>query len=239
MGINVDFVDKLIYITSPHAELLDVQNLINEVRYSEASTSGMAWFKVANATGKDQLSSGVLTGITMSMHEPWQLKYAQGNYQAYMTNGNLVRASGLSPVITYTAGVQNILLQSASATIVTAGGGGGSSPSAIEIATQVDSTLSTSHGSGSWEGVAGSGASPSDIANAVWNADMSLHTASGTAGAFMNFMYGMEGGRWKIDTTLNQMVFYKSDNTTEIARFNLYDKGGSAANDDVYERKRT
>jgi hypothetical protein len=62
--------------------------------------------------------------------------------------------------------------------------------------------------------------------------------ASGTAGAFVNFIYSIEGGRWKIDQTTNQMVFYKEDNVTEIARFDLFGAGGSPASDDVYERKR-
>ena len=47
------------------------------------------------------------------------------------------------------------------------------------------------------------------------------------------------GGRWKIDSTTNQMVFFKSDNITEIARFNLKDVSGNAAIRNVFERVRT
>jgi len=52
------------------------------------------------------------------------------------------------------------------------------------------------------------------------------------------FIHSMEGGRWKIDTTTNQMIFYDEDNVTEIARFNLFDSNGVPASDDVFERVR-
>jgi hypothetical protein len=76
------------------------------------------------------------------------------------------------------------------------------------------------------------------IVEGIWEEDMSLHMTSGTAGEFLNLIYDIEGGRWKIDTTANQMVFYAADNITEIARFDLFDSGGSPASDNVYERRR-
>lgn len=44
------------------------------------------------------------------------------------------------------------------------------------------------------------------------------------------------GGKWEI--TGNQMIFYKSDNTTEFMRFNLFDADGNPAVDNVYKRER-
>jgi hypothetical protein len=35
------------------------------------------------------------------------------------------------------------------------------------------------------------------------------------------------------------MIFYASDNITEVARFNLFDKTGTPSGDNVYERVRT
>lgn len=46
----------------------------------------------------------------------------------------------------------------------------------------------------------------------------------------------MEYGRWLIDENNNQMIFYGTDNTTEIARFNLKDKDGNASYVNVFER---
>ena len=48
----------------------------------------------------------------------------------------------------------------------------------------------------------------------------------------------MTEGRWKIDSSTNQMIFYSADNVTEIARFDLKDSDGTAAVANVFERLR-
>ena len=50
------------------------------------------------------------------------------------------------------------------------------------------------------------------------------------------FIKNIEGGRWKIVD--NQMIFYESDNETEVARFNLYDKQGNLSEENIFERQR-
>ncbi|MCD6149098.1 hypothetical protein J7J18_07030 [bacterium] len=54
----------------------------------------------------------------------------------------------------------------------------------------------------------------------------------------VSFIKDIEGGRWVLDG--HQMVFYKEDNTTEVARFDLYNKDGAliSEEDDAYERRR-
>lgn len=47
-----------------------------------------------------------------------------------------------------------------------------------------------------------------------------------------------EFGRWKIDATNKQLIFYKEDNVTEIARFDLFDLENNKAITNVIERKR-
>jgi hypothetical protein len=44
----------------------------------------------------------------------------------------------------------------------------------------------------------------------------------------------IQTGKWEIDS--NQLKLYKSDNTTVIATFDLYDKNGSPTNDAPYSR---
>lgn len=44
------------------------------------------------------------------------------------------------------------------------------------------------------------------------------------------------GGKWEI--TGNQMIFYESDNVTEVMRFNLFDEDGNPAMTNVYKRER-
>jgi hypothetical protein len=52
----------------------------------------------------------------------------------------------------------------------------------------------------------------------------------------VTFLKDIEGGKWKIEA--NQMIFCKSDNLTEIARFNLKDSSGNPAMTNVFQRER-
>lgn len=52
----------------------------------------------------------------------------------------------------------------------------------------------------------------------------------------ITFLKDIEGGKWKI--VGNQMIFYKSDNSTVVATFNLFDSDGNAAMVNVFERQR-
>jgi len=52
----------------------------------------------------------------------------------------------------------------------------------------------------------------------------------------LDAIYNVEYGRWKIDTALDQLVLYKPDNSTEIARFDLKDATGSPTSDNPFER---
>lgn len=52
----------------------------------------------------------------------------------------------------------------------------------------------------------------------------------------INSLYDMQFGRWRIVN--NQMIFFKEDNVTEIARFNLLDDAGNPTVDAVFERIR-
>jgi hypothetical protein len=74
-------------------------------------------------------------------------------------------------------------------------------------------------------------------ADAVWEEAVTDHSSvSGSFAEAIKLISDIEGGRWKIES--NQMIFYEDDNITEVARFNLYDSGGSPAMEDVFERTR-
>jgi len=57
--------------------------------------------------------------------------------------------------------------------------------------------------------------------------------------ASVDFIRHIEGGRWKIDTSTNQMTFYKDDNVTVVAVFDLKDSSGSPTSDAPFERVRS
>ncbi|MCK4528122.1 hypothetical protein KAW18_12190 [candidate division WOR-3 bacterium] len=54
----------------------------------------------------------------------------------------------------------------------------------------------------------------------------------------LTFIKEIEGGRWKIDTSTKQMIFYNEAGTVEVAKFQLYDKDHNSAYADVMERER-
>lgn len=56
--------------------------------------------------------------------------------------------------------------------------------------------------------------------------------------ADLTFVKDMIGGRWCIDPETAQMVFYKGDNTTEVARFDLRDKNDKPSYLSVFDRNR-
>jgi hypothetical protein len=56
----------------------------------------------------------------------------------------------------------------------------------------------------------------------------------------VDFLVDVEGGGWEIDSANNQWVYYKSDNTTEIARFDLFDPDGNPNSyGPLFKRERT
>lgn len=65
----------------------------------------------------------------------------------------------------------------------------------------------------------------------------SINGTLSTTSTNIQFLVDMEGGRWRI-TAGNQMIFYKADNVTEVARFNLFDINGDPTADAAAERCR-
>ena len=85
---------------------------------------------------------------------------------------------------------------------------------------------------------------PSTVASAVWDKQTSAHQVPGSFGllvqvaaADIDLVKEIETGRWKI---LNdQLILYKSDNVTEVARFDLFDRDGAPTEDHVFDRIKT
>ena len=56
--------------------------------------------------------------------------------------------------------------------------------------------------------------------------------------ADLTFVKDMIGGRWRIDHENFQMIFYKHDNSTEVAKFDLRDKNDDPSYLSVFHRNR-
>ena len=44
-------------------------------------------------------------------------------------------------------------------------------------------------------------------------------------------------GRWKVSESTKEMIFYQDDNSTEIARYGLFDRSGSPSIEELFERR--
>ena len=44
-------------------------------------------------------------------------------------------------------------------------------------------------------------------------------------------------GRWLVDENTKQMIFYQDDNSTEIAKYDLFDRNGNASITELFERR--
>tara|TARA_R110000851_G_scaffold143173_1_gene282057 strand:- start:955 stop:1470 length:516 start_codon:yes stop_codon:yes gene_type:complete len=136
MSYVFDFDNSLIRISQAESSVT-IQELINQIRTAEETIEGIYYGKIASAEGKTSLGNSVSVGITLELLGSWQIKFEDdfgAGYIASITGGNLTGGLG-GDSIAYSAGVQALIVQSASATVVTTGAG--TAPTADEVATAV------------------------------------------------------------------------------------------------------
>lgn len=77
------------------------------------------------------------------------------------------------------------------------------------------------------------------ISGSLENIAININSITSSLGNFGNTMqdlYDIQFGRWHIIN--NQMIFYRSDNVTELVRFNLFDDQNVPSMDAVFDRVR-
>ena len=119
MALSFNHAAKLIGVPQADAQPLTMQVLINAIRTEEASVRGIAEPQIASAAGKDNLGSGVMTGITVNLLGAWKVDFAIGAYQATLSGGNLSDALAR---INNTGSPQVLIQSSAAATIISSAG---------------------------------------------------------------------------------------------------------------------
>jgi hypothetical protein len=112
---------------------IDCSALYGAIKQAQASEEGIIYERVATGSGLSVLGPGVQVGLTVELLGSWQLRFPVGNYIARVAGGNFIGGPGGDP-IAYTAGVQTLLIQSASSTVVNTAG---SIPTANQIAEAV------------------------------------------------------------------------------------------------------
>ncbi len=118
---NFDYVSEIINMEGEPSQDVTIQSLVNSIATAEATEQGILYDQIADREGKTDLGGGVTVGITVELLGNWQLKWPTGNYVATVSEGNLVGGPSGDP-IAYSAGVQQLVIQSAASTIVTTGG---------------------------------------------------------------------------------------------------------------------
>lgn len=144
---------RIITVLAPSTSIT-VQDLLDTCREAEDELVNMVYPPLASASGKDDLGGGDLTGITVKLLNALLAFEARG-------------------------GPSFVKCQVNAGNLVAVDSGGVSmDPIANTAYTQVKVTLSVSAAliPGS------SGATPSDIADAVWDEALSLHNSPGTTG---------------------------------------------------------
>ena len=77
-----------------------------------------------------------------------------------------------------------------------------------------------------------------NLQDSAWTLSSDITDIKSSISTDLTFVRDMIGGRWRIDPVNFQMVFYKEDNTTEVARFSLRDKNENPSYLSVFDRNR-
>lgn len=115
-----DFYNSIIEVPSSDTTLT-MQYLINEIRDNEDElTPGIAYNKIADASGKEDLGGGVSTAITVRLLDSWRVRFeARAELtQCTISGGNLVGGPGGNPIAP-SANTQVLNLSSAAGVIAT------------------------------------------------------------------------------------------------------------------------
>ena len=115
-----DFVNKKIIVPDTDTTL-NIQYLVDRTREVEDDfQNAMSQRNILSATGKDNLGGGVYTGITVTLLDSWQVKFADRAdppvVQCFISGGNLVGESGANPIAEST-NVRVVQIASSSAII--------------------------------------------------------------------------------------------------------------------------
>lgn len=205
--LSFDRINKVIIVPDTATEVT-IQEIYDQARQYENEPISLDLESLVSAGGKDDLGGDVYTAVTATLINNWRLQFEArvAWTTCYVKGGNLVAINDYGNEPIKTSTYVNVIMLR-----------------------DVGGTIA----------ITGSGITEQDkldIADRVWDELTSGHLTTDTFGMLMSFIYGIDGGRWKIDN--NQMVFYEADNETEVARFNLYDAAGQPAEKDVFERRR-
>lgn len=189
MAITFNHNTSVISLTAPETNLLLMQDLIDAIRVEEQSELGIQYPSIAEATGKTDLGGGVISDITITLLDSWQIEHLSGSYQAVIKGGQIVGGLGGNP-IKYIAGVQVKMIQSTAGIIATVTTGSG--------VTEQDKL---------------------DIADKVWDELMTDHTIQDSFSDIVNIIKSSQINKRVTNEILKTITLYKDDGNTILKEF--------------------
>lgn len=211
MPLEIDWYGSIIKATSPTVSVAG-QALHDFVEDEMATPVGLLCADILKPEGKieDESNPGIYSQIILTLNSPWQIQFWQGSGYTRIYGAKIVGGLGGKPMkATGQAGDITVLESPVDGVTVVSGSG----------VTEQDKT---------------------DIADKVWDDTDAISLLGNVAKVLgdTEFIEAIEGGRWKINTTTKQMTFYKADNVTEVAKFNLLNSFGVLDYENVFERVR-
>ena len=268
MGLQTDWGNQIVEITSPTTSV-DMQVLHDFIEDEMATPRGMTEADIINPEGKieDPSNPGVFSQIIVILNSPWQIQFWGGSGYTRIYGGKLVGGLADEPLkATGTANDISVLESPVDglAVVVETGTSGLTSEESqalLDIAAD-QATITTAIGliqtdigtiNGSITVIESDIATMQgdlndiEVSITAMEADIltintnigTIQTDIGNLTIAQQFMADIEGGRWLIDEDANQMIFFKADNVSEVARFNLLDESGSPTSDPTRISERT
>lgn len=111
-----DFESSLILVDSG-AVVLACADIYTACKLAQGHIEGITYPRIAIGSGLNTLSPGVQVGLTVELLDQWQIKFPDGSYVARIGGGNLI-GGPLGDPLAYSPGVQSLLIQAASSTVV-------------------------------------------------------------------------------------------------------------------------
>ncbi len=229
MTIQVDPTVSPRIITVPETDgvSITIQSLVNQIRTWEDNQANLSYAKLLSASGKEDLGSSTLVGITAKL-ENTKLKFeARGTLTTcYVGGGNLVAVdiygNSMFPIEPST-NVTVQLTQSSSATLLETGVSGLTAEESQALLQIQDVKAKTDF-------IPTHPASEGEYNSVIETIRAKTDTIVWTD---VELVKQIETGAWKVLN--NQMIFYGSDGLP-LRTFDLKNATGQPAMKDVYER---
>jgi hypothetical protein len=142
MGLQVDWFNKLIKVTSPDTSVSG-QALHDFIEDAMASTRGSSEEDIINPQGKieDPTNPGIYSQIILIFNSPWQVQFWAGSGYTKIFGAKLVGGLNDEPMkATGTAGDITVLESPVDGVTVATGGGSGASAEEVRIEMDTNST---------------------------------------------------------------------------------------------------